>query len=131
MNLYALKLAEVRRRQGVSQREMAEQLDISQSQYSKIERGTSDVALSMLARICEVLDSNFTEILNLSQPSKEKDETFYYTKKHIDFLEGNNAFMWQEMRVMQAEIDQLKRKEADLLQHIFKLVEANEPDKYR
>ena len=52
---------------GLTQKEMAVELDMSISGYNKIERGETDVAYSRLQRIAEILKADISQILNLDK----------------------------------------------------------------
>ncbi len=74
----------------LSQEEIARQIPMSQSGYSKIERGVQEPNLTQLRRICQILDISADFLLSLEyfDTLSEKDLAFLYDikaaiKKHI------------------------------------------------
>ncbi len=61
---------------GYSQKYMATELDMSLSGYNKIERGESDISLSRLEQIAQVLKTDVSQILNL-----DKSLSFHFNNK--------------------------------------------------
>lgn len=65
---YKLKVGKIiqnqRRRQNMTQKQLAEALDTSQSAINRIEKGRQNISLEMLARISEVLSSNIISVGN-------------------------------------------------------------------
>lgn len=59
------KLAELRRRMKLSQREVAEALNISQSALSQYERGGRSIDDAMLKKLCAYFDVSADELLGL------------------------------------------------------------------
>lgn len=59
------KLAELRRRMKLSQREVAEALNISQSALSQYERGGRSIDDAMLKKLCVYFDVSADELLGL------------------------------------------------------------------
>ncbi|QXV63797.1 helix-turn-helix transcriptional regulator [Mucilaginibacter sp. 21P] len=50
------RLKEVRCHQGLTQKDIAAKLNVSQNAYSKIENGRTNLQLSVFFLICEILD---------------------------------------------------------------------------
>ena len=57
------KIRTLREKKHLSQEEMADRLGYSQQAYSKIERNQSDIRLSVLHKVAEVLEIDVTELL--------------------------------------------------------------------
>ena len=118
MNTTALKIKKIREYNNFSQSYMAEQLNISQPAYAKIENGTTHLTEDKLKKIAKILDvdlekllsneelvfnihnntlkdnSSIIKELNLKQNElyerllKEKDAQIKRLEKEIDFLRG-------------------------------------------
>ncbi|MBE6638214.1 MAG: helix-turn-helix transcriptional regulator [Ruminococcaceae bacterium] len=63
------KLYTIRRRIGLTQAEVAEEADISDRTYADIERGTVNMRMETLLRICNVLHITPDEILTEDSPN--------------------------------------------------------------
>ena len=61
--LFGKFIREKRELKGYSQEEVAEQVEITQSYYARIELGKRNVDLFMSMKICEVLGTNLKEFL--------------------------------------------------------------------
>lgn len=61
-----------RERQGMSQKEMAEALDISPGYYSKLESNHRQIDLNMVVKIAKVLGKTLPELLGSEAKSEEK-----------------------------------------------------------
>lgn len=64
MNNIGTTIKVLREIKGISPKEMAMELDMSISGYSKIERGETDISLSRLVQIAEVLETNVSKLLS-------------------------------------------------------------------
>lgn len=58
-----------RKKQGLTQKELAALLNISFSFYGHIERGTRKMSLQTFANICEILDVNANDLLSVGNES--------------------------------------------------------------
>lgn len=72
------KLYYIRKRASLTQAEVAEAADLSDRTYAEIERGTVNMRLGTLLKICNALDITPDEILteNNSDISDSEDEIF-------------------------------------------------------
>ena len=69
----ALQLAELRRKAGLSQKELAARLQTSQQQISRLESPAYEGhSLSMLRRVAEVLDAEVRVSIAPSRPAKSR-----------------------------------------------------------
>lgn len=57
------RISELRIAQGATQLDIAQQLDISQSAFSRIEKGNSDCSVTRLHHIAELLGVKLTTLL--------------------------------------------------------------------
>jgi transcriptional regulator with XRE-family HTH domain len=60
-----LNLRAIRINQGYSQKDVAEQLGLSQNAYSKIELGYTKVTLDTLVQICNLLELEFKRFIDM------------------------------------------------------------------
>lgn len=49
---------------GLKQSDMADKLDITQASYSRWESGETDIPISKIIRLCELLDTNPNELVD-------------------------------------------------------------------
>ena len=63
-------IREARQQKGYSQEYIAYLLNISQSQYSKLENGVYALGIDMLSRLLDVLEINPLEIIDFSEKQK-------------------------------------------------------------
>ncbi|MBQ3018137.1 MAG: helix-turn-helix transcriptional regulator [Clostridia bacterium] len=91
------KIRNAREDLDLSQEEIARQIPMSQSGYSKIERNVQEPSLMQLRRICQILNisADFLLALNFFNSLSENDLTLLYEiksaiKKYSDKQEENN-----------------------------------------
>ncbi len=72
-DFYAIgnKLLHIRKRQGLTQAEVAEAAGLSDRTYADIERGTVNMRIETILRICQALHITPDEILTESAPAEE------------------------------------------------------------
>lgn len=86
---------------GLSQENMAEALSISTTAYGDIERGKTDITLSRLEQIAEVLKIDLKVLLGLS---KNTDDSI--TKLKIEKLEAENQKLLLENMLLRQKLVQ-------------------------
>ena len=64
---FGTKIKNAREDLDISQREMAAQIPMNQSNYSKIERNVQEPSMEQLRRICQILKLDPRYLLNLSE----------------------------------------------------------------
>ena len=69
LNNIGYKIRLYREMNGFSQEYISMQIGISQSAYSKIEAGTTDLTVNRLIKICNVLNCSINELVVLDQKS--------------------------------------------------------------
>ena len=78
------KIKNAREDMDLSQADVAREIPMSQSGYSKIERGAQEPNLNQLRRICEILNIDPAYLLSLNvTDTKEKDLKFAKAMKEI------------------------------------------------
>ncbi len=117
------KIRLVRQAKGWTQAYLAEKLEMSVNAYGDLERGESDIKLSKLERIAELLDVELTDLLGS-------------TEKSVFYLSGtkNNQSHWrvgehsQESLILTHELEKSKQlneqqsKEIELLKEVITLM---------
>lgn len=90
-NIHAL-----RELKNYTQEYMAEQLQMSQANYSKLENGTIDVSIKKLQVIAQVLDINLFEILSFPRqtlPKGTPDTIQKLYEEQIQQLKSENEYL--------------------------------------
>lgn len=82
------KIKEYRQLQGISQEELAEQLDISQQTLSKIECGKNFLTSETLERISSVLGVNTCELFMFEEYNTQAD-MLVEIEKYISIIKSN------------------------------------------
>jgi transcriptional regulator with XRE-family HTH domain len=126
-NIANAAIEKLRKAKKLSREDMAMHLDISLEAYRKIENGVTKLTLDRLAQICEVLGSNFIEVLD------EKNEKYNIKEvkdKAIGVNTGtvNHETNPKEQTVTQqaqSQNQQLLKQVEMLLAHNQQLIEEN------
>ena len=66
-----IRIKEVRKSRGYSQKDVAEAIGVTQSQYSRYESGATNIPGDMLPKIADFLKTSVDEILGLNTPPQE------------------------------------------------------------
>ncbi|WP_306353835.1 helix-turn-helix domain-containing protein [Flavobacterium sp. '19STA2R22 D10 B1'] len=106
MHLNKGKIRLMRKKNNISQEQMAELLNLSQSQYSRIENGKSIIDLKKVRKIADVLKTNPLSILYV-----EKRKSLPYSPRISSHIhsERNNDFS-TEINLLKKEIQYLKKE---------------------
>ncbi|MBR4607567.1 MAG: helix-turn-helix transcriptional regulator [Lachnospiraceae bacterium] len=72
-NLIGLRIKEVRKRQGVTQAQLAEMADLSVSYVSHVENAKKKVSLETLLRMCNALEITLDDLLAGTQANAKTD----------------------------------------------------------
>ena len=70
-----LNIRAVRESRGYTQEYMAEMLDICQSTYACLESGKTTLSINRLLRIADILETDFTELIEYKKTSAKMPET--------------------------------------------------------
>lgn len=96
---------------GVTREQMADYLDLSVSAYGNIERNKTDLTISRIQQIAEILEVEISQILNF-------DVSQVFNIEHNDVIQGsyskiehNYADEYREkyIKMLEAEIEKLKK----------------------
>lgn len=96
------RIRQFRQQKGFSQENMADQLNISTTAYGDIERGKTDVTLSRLYKISEVLGTGLAPILGISR-QEEGERLHLQTKIEVLNLEREELLRHNEQLRVQLE----------------------------
>ncbi len=103
------KIKEVRQRKNLSQAEVAERLNISQSTYAKIEQGASRMDVDRLMALAEIFE---TEVHELLPHSDYKQVQFNHSQMKTGFVEhfyeASKEAYEQHIKHLKEEIDFLR-----------------------
>jgi transcriptional regulator with XRE-family HTH domain len=111
------KIRLIREAKGLTQEEAAEKLKMSVNGYGDIERGVTDIKVSKLESIAEILEIKLSELFELNEKNnfnvnfcKQKQNKFYINSSAAE-LEKQlliNELKDKELSMQQREIENLK-----------------------
>lgn len=101
----AEKIRLLRLQKGLSQQNMADELNLTVAAYSNIERGVSEVNLSRLSAIAELLDTTPIEILTDEILVSDVDVKLGYQSNVNQQL----LLIMQQQQLFQHQLDNLQR----------------------
>jgi transcriptional regulator with XRE-family HTH domain len=120
------KISFLRNMRGLSQEEMAEKMEMSLTGYAKIEHGKTDVQLSRLQKISEILQIDLKDLFSLSENMifnandyKDHSQSHLYINSS---KEQQNQLIIQQKDM---EIEYLKQQVVDLREMIEALKKVN------
>lgn len=96
------RIRQLRQQKGLSQENMADQLNISTTAYGDIERGKTDVTLSRLHKIAAILGTEVASILGISR-QEEGERLHLQTKIEVLSLEREELLRHNEQLRIQLE----------------------------
>ena len=106
-----IKLARISK--NLSQDSVAEDLGISVSAYSNMERGAVDITVSRIIQVADILQINWISLLGLSQNSTQQNMTpinIFESEVLNQKLNIKNFFeVIKEIEAMKQEIQKLKK----------------------
>lgn len=117
MNIVRERIVAARAKKGITQKQMAEILGISQPGYSQIESGKyPDMRISTLVKICEILDVSTDWLLGIITCDPDDKFTRFYMEVIDLILEYEELEMIGERASEQLtqEIDKMKRRYEDI-----------------
>lgn len=106
MNTIGEKIRYFRKLKGLSQEDLAHELDISLTAYSKIERNITDVSFSRLTQVADVLKVSLLDLLIA-------DQNYISLKDEIQQLKLTVAEKNQEIINLQSQLISFLKKEAN------------------
>ena len=111
-----LKIKELRKKNNLSQQELADKIEVSVRMFSEYEKETSDIPFKKLQKIAEVLNIKIIELLNDFDYKKDiiqlnEPEAVYensYKNDLIEVLKGVNNDLKNDKLEMQKDKELLK-----------------------
>lgn len=110
------KIKQVRKGKGISQKDMADKLNISISSYQKIEQGVMVLSITRFLEICQLLEIDSYKVLLPEVNAKHVEEVQMY------LLNGSSAFKEirnnakYSLKLTNDLLEKIKNKEIDLEQ---------------
>lgn len=98
------KLLTIRKRLGMTQAEVAEAAGLSDRTYADIERGTVNMRIETILRICQVLHITPDEVLTEDSPSETVDQQLLWEK----LTACNSKDRETAFRILKAYLDSLQ-----------------------
>jgi len=100
----------LRQKKGLSQQNMADELGITVSSYSKMERGEIDLKLTRLNQIANALQVSVSEVLGEKEFSTVNDSKISYSDKSNESILATLEFLLQKVSYLEKEVYSLKKK---------------------
>jgi len=96
------KIREARKNKGLSHENMANELDMSQSAYNKLERGETTLSLERLLKISEILEVNVGDILDIVPTNQfnqinRESSTGYLQHQEIQNMYQENKEVYEKL----------------------------------
>lgn len=89
---------------------MADELGITVSSYSKMERGEIDLKLTRIFQISEALKVSISEVLGEKEFNYVQDSKLAYTDKSSESIHATLEFLLQKVSFLEKEVYSLKKK---------------------
>ncbi len=106
-------IAQRRNEKGYTYENMADELNITSSAYRKIETGDTKLTLDRLFKISEILDSPFTDFLDIDKDilnQHNHDNETVYQQKIENFYQENKEIYEQLIHAKNEQIELLKEQ---------------------
>lgn len=105
------KIRNYRLLRGLSQQNMADELNLTLAGYSKIERGETELTINRLMRIAAILDFNITDVLSEDKSVMAEPQASYGIELSIAVVKLNNDLcnLKEEINQLKKEVNELKR----------------------
>ncbi len=116
--MIGFKIKKLRELKNYTQEHMADKLQMSQSNYSRIESNELDLPFSKLQQIADILEISITDLI-------EFDAKYFFNNVHAQTINGNinNTMSNNEKKLYEEQIEGLKR-EVTYLNEILTLVKG-------
>lgn len=106
------RIRRIRVSKDYTQENLAEELGMTKSAFSKIERGETDANVSRLLRIAEILEVNvcdfFEEQPRIAQFHDQQNPYGYASKQEVEQLSRSIQALLREIEKMKLELQQSK-----------------------
>lgn len=100
-----IKIKKIRELKNFTQEYMAEKLQMSQSNYSRIENNELDLPFSKLQQIADILEIGITDLI-------EFDAKYFFNNVHAQTINGNinHTISSNEKKLYEEQIELLKNE---------------------
>jgi transcriptional regulator with XRE-family HTH domain len=108
----AERIRMLRLQKGLSQQNIADELNLTVAAYSNIERGITGINLERLYQLSEIFNISIAEMLQEAQTVKEPNyyENSNTTSVQLSILTQQLSILQQQVNALQAEMFSLKSK---------------------
>lgn len=108
----AERIRMLRLQKGLSQQNIADELNLTVAAYSNIERGITGINLQRLYELSEVFDISVAELLDKDQTVSDSNffENNHTTSVQLSILTQQLSILQQQVNALQAEMFALKSK---------------------
>ena len=105
-----LNIRGIRESKGYTQEYMAEMLDICQSTYANLESGKTTLTLARLLRIADILETDFTELVDHKKPTSGKyPGSFLSAPLQVESIHPETKGLYEQLiHELRTEIDFLR-----------------------
>jgi transcriptional regulator with XRE-family HTH domain len=90
---------------GLSQQNVAVELDLTTAAYSNIERGITDITVTRLHELSRILDKNMSELLGLEELSNNRDSASLIYKQTLG---QQLVTLTQQLGALKTQVDKLE-----------------------
>ncbi|KOR32955.1 hypothetical protein TI05_03960 [Achromatium sp. WMS3] len=107
------KIRSIRKAKGLTQEQVAEKLEMSTNGYGDLERGDTDIKLSKLEKIAEILEMQLPELVDLS----EKDNlnvTFNTCTQKKFYIGSATAELEKQLLINEFRLKEIALKDKEL-----------------
>ena len=114
MKLYE-KIAQIREAKRISRAEIATALNMSSQSYWNIETGKTEITVSRLGQIAQILGVSVVELLTNEAQKVEDSEEVEKLKKRIEELEYDKEFLQDSLKIKENGINRYRKIILDML----------------
>jgi transcriptional regulator with XRE-family HTH domain len=133
MNSIGNRIKRLREMKNFTQEFMANNLDISQNSYSRIENETVKLTTDRLKKICEVLDVPMEYLVNLDAPIynfHNENVTTQYSGHFENVNDNQNDILKKTIEMLEIQLTHLTRENERLTGLIEKLISSKSKNSY-
>lgn len=102
------KLRSIRKSKGISQKSIADHLNITAGAYLRIEKGLTELKFYTFLKACEFMEVDYKEVLQI----EPQDEPTHLLKE-IDYLKQITELQDEQIELMSQSIEFLKQSKKD------------------
>ncbi|MBV7440060.1 helix-turn-helix transcriptional regulator [Weeksellaceae bacterium TAE3-ERU29] len=113
MNKVGFNIRKIREKKGYSQEYMAQELEISQATYARIENQATRLTVERLYQIAEILNTDIAEFFNASQLTIQHQENQQgsYGNGYVQNLHVENKEVYEKLiETLESQVNYLKER---------------------